>query len=152
MKREELINSPEYCLARIQIDLFNKVDKYMKDNKLTRKKLADQLGVTKGYVSQILNGDADHRISKLVELSLAIGLIPHLQFEKIEDALAVDSLDALVQKYTEIEKSKKVLLENGYMITPIPTFKPPIHKADYDTVLNHLNCIEATDCKSEMCA
>jgi len=120
MKREELIKSPEYCLARIQIDLFNKVNKYMKDNKLTRKKLADQLGVTKGYVSQILNGDADHRISKFIELSLAIGLIPHIQFEKIEDVVALDSEEALVQKYAEIEKSKKVLLDNGYMITPIP--------------------------------
>jgi len=104
MKREELINSPEYWLAKIQIDLFNRVDKYMKENKLNRTNLAEKLGVTKGYISQILNGDADHRLSKIVELSLAIGLVPHIQFERIEDEIALDSTDALVQKYAEIEK------------------------------------------------
>jgi len=29
MKREELIKSPDYWLAKIQIDLFNKVNTYL---------------------------------------------------------------------------------------------------------------------------
>ena len=44
----------------------------MKDKKLNRSQLAKKLGVTKGYITQVLNGDFDHRISKLVDLSLAI--------------------------------------------------------------------------------
>jgi transcriptional regulator with XRE-family HTH domain len=149
MKREELINSPEYWLAKIQIDLFNRVDKFMKENKLNRTNLAEKLGVTKGYISQILNGDADHRLSKIVELSLAIGLVPHIQFEKIEDEVALDTMDALVQKYAEIEKSKKVLLENGYMITTAPTI--PIYKSGYKDGHIELNCKE-DNCTNDMCA
>ena len=85
MKREELIQSKEYWIAKIQIDLFNEVETYMKVNNLTRAQFAEKLGVSKGYVSQILNGEADHRISKLVELALSIGLVPSVSFEKIED-------------------------------------------------------------------
>jgi transcriptional regulator with XRE-family HTH domain len=82
MTHEELLTTPEYWTTKIQIDLYRKVNQYLKDNHITRTELAKRLGVSKGYISQILNGDYDHRISKLVELSLAIGYIPHLVFEE----------------------------------------------------------------------
>lgn len=84
MDREELIKSKEYSLAKIQIDLFNEVEKYMKENNLNRKELAEKFGVSKGYISQILNGNADHRLSKIVELSVGIGLAPVISFKKID--------------------------------------------------------------------
>ena len=82
MTHKELLATPEYWTTKIQIDLYQKVNQYLKDNHLTRTELAKRLGVSKGYISQILNGDYDHRISKLVELSLAIGYTPHLVFEE----------------------------------------------------------------------
>jgi len=42
------------------------------------------LGVTKGYVSQILNGDFNHRLSTLVDLSLAMGKAPVIQFTDLD--------------------------------------------------------------------
>ena len=63
MTREELIQSKEYWMAKLQIDLFNEVESYMKKNGLNRVQFAEKLGVSKGYISQILNGDADHRLS-----------------------------------------------------------------------------------------
>ena len=72
MKREELLNSKEYWLSKIQIDLFNEVEMFMEKNNLNRTQLAEKLGVSKGYISQILNGNADHRISKLIELSYSL--------------------------------------------------------------------------------
>ena len=36
MKREELLNSKEYWLSKIQIDLFNEIEKYMQRNGLNR--------------------------------------------------------------------------------------------------------------------
>lgn len=54
----------------------------MEDNRINRTELAKRLGVSKGYISQVLNGDFDHRISKLVELALFIGYYPHITFEK----------------------------------------------------------------------
>ena len=93
MKREELLNSKEYWLSKIQIDLFNEVEKYMQRNGLNRTQLAEKLGVSKGYISQILNGDADHLISKLVELSLAIGMAPRLSFEDLDTLVKADSFN-----------------------------------------------------------
>jgi transcriptional regulator with XRE-family HTH domain len=97
MKRDDLLNSKEYWLSKIQIDLFNEVNHFMEEKGLNRTQLAERLGVSKGYVSQIMNGDSDHRLSKLVELSLAIGLVPRLSFEQLEknwNNLEVEKMDA----------------------------------------------------------
>ena len=93
MKREELLNSKEYWLSKIQIDLFNEVEKYMQRNGLNRTQLAEKLGVSKDYISEILNGDADHLISKLVELSLAIGMAPRLSYEDLDLLVKADSIN-----------------------------------------------------------
>lgn len=118
MKREELISSKEYWLSKIQIDLFNEVNHFMEKNGLNRTQLAEILGVSKGYVSQIMNGDSDHRLSKLVELSLAIGLVPNLNFEELDKVVNKDALDdnKIIAIYEEIERSKKTLMNNGYLI------------------------------------
>lgn len=84
MTHEELTCTPEYHTTRIQIELYNKVEQYIKDNNLNRSEFAKRLGVSKGYVSQVLNGDYDHRLSKLVELALFIGYKPRVIFEPIE--------------------------------------------------------------------
>jgi len=87
MKREDLIKSPHYWLAHIQSDLYEMMEDYRKKNDLKKKDMADILGVTKGYISQILNGDFDHKLSKLIELSLAFGKIPKLEFVDIDQYL-----------------------------------------------------------------
>lgn len=151
MKREELLESTEYWLAKIQIDLFNEVDKYMKKNKLNRTQLAEILGVSKGYVSQILNGDADHRISKLVELSLAVGVAPRLQFEEMESVVKKDSMDAIIDTYNEIENSKKMLINNGYLIAQCTT--TPKNLNDMDALENVvLTCRHDSSCEPNLCA
>lgn len=91
MDRKELISSKEYWLSKIQIELFNQVSEYLDKNNMKRSELAKKLGVTKGYVSQVLNGDADHRISKVIELSLAIGLVPEVKFKDLEEYINTDS-------------------------------------------------------------
>lgn len=77
---KELQCTPEYWTTRIQLDLYAHLQEYMKENGLNRTQLAQKLGVTKGYITQVLNGDFDHRLSKLVELSLFVGLIPKMEF------------------------------------------------------------------------
>jgi len=123
MKREELIQSKEYWIAKIQIDLFNEVESYMKANNITRAQFAEKLGVSKGYVSQILNGEADHRISKLVELALSIGLVPSVSFEKIQDLLHRDKAGYDNISYSDIERSKNILANLGYLFSNRPVSK-----------------------------
>lgn len=79
----ELTKTKTYWIMKIQNDLFNAVEEYLEANNMTRTQFAEQLGVSKGYVSQILNGEFDHRVSKLVEIMLAIGKVPDLQLKPI---------------------------------------------------------------------
>lgn len=123
MKREELIQSEEYWLAKLQIDLFNEVEAYMKANNLTRTQFAKKLGVSKGYVSQILNGEADHRLSKFVELALAIGLCPNVSFEKIDELLHRDNSPRHDITFHDIERSKNILANSGYLFNSSPVNK-----------------------------
>lgn len=87
MTRKELINSREYWMAQIQISLFQNIDKYLSEKGINKSEFAKQLNVTKGYISQVLNGDFDHRISKLVDLSLAIGMAPIFRFDSLDSIL-----------------------------------------------------------------
>ncbi len=83
MNRNDLVNSPEYWLVKIQTDLYNNVRLYLEQNNMTQTEFAAKLGVTKGYLSQIMNGNFNHSLAKLIEISLAIGKIPVLNFEEI---------------------------------------------------------------------
>lgn len=120
MTREELIQSKEYWLAKLQIDLFNEVEVYMKKNGLSRVQFAESLGVSKGYVSQILNGDVDHRMSKFVELALSIGLVPSITFEKVEDLMTREKSGYFNISCEDIERSKNILSQSGYLFSHKP--------------------------------
>lgn len=64
----------------MRIDLYNALKDYMHQHGINATQLAKKLNVSKGYVSQILNGNFDHKLSKLVELSLAIDKAPIIRF------------------------------------------------------------------------
>jgi transcriptional regulator with XRE-family HTH domain len=80
---KELLKTETYWLTKIQNDLFHAVEEYLENNKMTRTQFAKQLGVSKGYVSQVLNGEFNHRLAKLIEIALAIGKAPVLDFEDL---------------------------------------------------------------------
>ena len=90
MNRVELLKSPEYWLAYMQNSLFNLMESYRLKKKLKKKDLAAEFGVTKGYISQIMNGNFDHKMSKLVELSLACGKVPQIIFVDLEEYIKND--------------------------------------------------------------
>ncbi len=75
MKREEVLKSPEYWKAKTQIELYKLAEKFMAETGRNKSQLAEYLGVSKGYVPQLLNGDYDHRMSKFFELALAFGMV-----------------------------------------------------------------------------
>lgn len=97
MKREEVLKSPEYWTAKTQVELYNLAEKFMADTGRNKSQLAEYLGVSKGYVSQLLNGDYDHRMSKFFELALAFGMVPQIDFVPVEDYVKEDK--CLSEKY-----------------------------------------------------
>jgi transcriptional regulator with XRE-family HTH domain len=84
-KREELESRPEYWLETIQNEIFRQVTAYLKDNNLTQNQFAVQLGVSKGYVSQIMKGEFNYTLKKLIELSLAVGKAPLIIFNPLTE-------------------------------------------------------------------
>lgn len=93
MERKELLQQESYWITKIQLDLYGQIDQYMKSNKLNKTQFAEKLGVTKGYLSQVLNGDFDHKLSRLVRLAMAIGKVPMIEFKNLNDVIETDSHD-----------------------------------------------------------
>jgi len=122
MKREELISSREYWLTKIQLDLFNMIEVYRKENNLNKTQLAEKMGVTKGYVTQILNGDFDHRISKVVELSIMFGKVPFLNFMDVgkykSEELKLPSVISSPTPYPMKPKRRNAIVVNERMKNP----------------------------------
>jgi len=90
LKQEELVKRPEYWLETIQNEIYRQVTTYMKDNNMTQTQLAIQLGVSKGYISQVMKGEFNYTLKKLIELSLAVGKAPVIVFKPLEDLIKSD--------------------------------------------------------------
>lgn len=101
MEREELLKSREYWTTKIRLDLYKLLEDYKRNNNLTVEQIAQQLGVTKGYVSQVLNGDADHKISKLVELALMCGKVPVINYEDLDQYIIDDDIGLCHGRYED---------------------------------------------------
>jgi transcriptional regulator with XRE-family HTH domain len=91
LTRADLLKSNEYWKVHLQNDLYGIIEEHMAKNNLTRTDLAENLDVTKGYVTQILNGEFDHRISKLIDLSLACNKVPLVYYVDIDEFIENDS-------------------------------------------------------------
>lgn len=90
MTREELLRSPEYWFENAQNELYRQVVEYKEKKGINQTELAEELGVTKGYVSQILKGEFNYTLKKLIEISLAVGKIPQIEYKTVADVMAAD--------------------------------------------------------------
>lgn len=146
MKRAELITSKEYVIAEMQLKLLNLIEGYMKKNNLNRNELAQQLQVTKGYISQLLNVSFDHKLSKVVELALACNTMPLLFFTDLDNFVKDDANDKYYELmpivrpiYITYEKSftlnpkinKKSNLPTPLTINKKPSFSVESNKIDF---------------------
>lgn len=85
--QESLLRSEEYWLGHIQDDLYAQVEEYLQKNNLGPAEFAEKLGVSKAYVSQVLNGSFDDKISKLVEIALSAGKAPVIKFLDLDECI-----------------------------------------------------------------
>jgi plasmid maintenance system antidote protein VapI len=83
--REELYQTKEYWLESIQNEIFIQLEDFMQENNLNKAGLAKELGVSRAYITQILNGEFNFSLKKLIELSLAIGKVPNLHFQDMNE-------------------------------------------------------------------
>lgn len=118
MKRENLIRSKEYIVSQIQLNLLNLIGAYKENKNLRDYQLADKLGVSKGYVSQILHATFDHKISKIVDLALACNAVPLIYFVDIEQYVKDDTRDKVyslipVPRAKSINKPRKKIVRRS---------------------------------------
>ncbi|MBI5540313.1 MAG: helix-turn-helix transcriptional regulator [Bacteroidia bacterium] len=100
LKREELLKTPEYWFETIQNEIFRQVSEYLESNEeMNQTKLAEKLGVTKGYVSQVMNGNFNYTLKKLIELSLAVNKAPVIAFQDLNEFVREDQIHRFNMQY-----------------------------------------------------
>lgn len=105
MTREELLKSPAYWTAGLQMELYRQIVAYMERHHMKKSQLAEYLGCTKGYVTQLLNGDFDHKLSKFVELSLAINKIPEITFTDVDEYIVSERNAYIASQISDNEET-----------------------------------------------
>ena len=80
LTQDELLETPDYLLTKYQNEIFRVLHEYMENNRLSQKDVAKKLGVSNAYISQVLNGNFNFTLKKLIELGLAIGKVPKIEF------------------------------------------------------------------------
>ncbi len=107
--KKEIIKSPDYWLTKIQNELFRELTDYMNKNNLNQNDIAKKMNVSRGYINQVLNGNFNFTLKKLIELSLAMNKIPSISFDKIK----IDNLNGHSGKLPDVkaEINKKKLIK-----------------------------------------
>jgi transcriptional regulator with XRE-family HTH domain len=85
LSKKELLSTPNYLLTKYQNEIFRQLVNYMESNNLSQKDIAEKLGVSGSYISQVLNGNFNFTLKKLIELGLMIDKIPNLEFVTIDE-------------------------------------------------------------------
>lgn len=132
MKRKALIKSKEYLISQIQLNLLNLIGSYKDKKQLKDYELAIELGVSKGYVSQLLNATSDHKISKIVELALACNTVPLLYFVDLDKYIENDSKD-LTYELFPISRPRNIAYEVQREISVIMPKSKPLVDFHYDS-------------------
>lgn len=113
---QELLHTDTFWITKIQNDLYNAVEDYLAENNMTRTQFAEKLGVSKGYVTQLLSGEFNHRLTKLIEISLAIGKAPILEFEDLKEVAEKEAKGMVRRKSDYVRRAPfSILVKNGMM-------------------------------------
>lgn len=104
INEKELMQHQEYWLEMVQNNLYVKLRDYMKDNDLNQNQLAEELGFSKGYVSQIMNGNFNFSMSKFIDLALATDHYPKVSFVKKNPVK--ESKTKVIDLYTKKPRKK----------------------------------------------
>jgi transcriptional regulator with XRE-family HTH domain len=111
--KEELLKRPNYLLTKYQNEIYRQLVEYMQTNNLTQKDVAERLGASSAYVSQILNGNFNFTLKKLIEIGVMVGKIPALEFvdvsefQKREKGLNVRSVPSIAKGILKSAPSRK---------------------------------------------
>jgi predicted XRE-type DNA-binding protein len=101
---KDLFKTKGYWMTKIQNDLYGEVSDYLESNEMNQSDFAKELNVSKGYVSQVMNGNFNFTLSKLIDLSLAINKVPFTweNLDKYSDKVAQETFTPVVSIDTKL--------------------------------------------------
>lgn len=79
-KRKEILQSPDYNSARLQIQISEIAKEFMESQNITKTELADYLGCSDNTIKQILSGDFNGTMDELYNLMASLGKITIIIF------------------------------------------------------------------------
>jgi transcriptional regulator with XRE-family HTH domain len=91
INRNELLRTEEYWFEIMQNQIYRALEEYLAREGISQSQLAERLGVTKGYVSQVLNGNFNYSLKKLIQLSLSLDLIPVFELRPLNEFIENES-------------------------------------------------------------
>ena len=77
-------NDWEYLHERALLDITERIVAEMESRGITRSKLADELHVSRAYISQLLGGKPDFTLGTLFKVARALGMKPVIEFKTLE--------------------------------------------------------------------
>lgn len=86
--KERLIRGEGYWMETIQQAIHEALLAYMEKHGLNQTELAGKLGFTRGYVSQLMNGNFNLSQRKIIQLLLKLDMVPDLRIRSMDDYLA----------------------------------------------------------------
>lgn len=89
MERNDLLTSAEYWITKVQTDLCGITRKYERKHRIGT---AKQLGISEQTLCRLLNCAYDQRLSRMVELSIAMGYAPVIEFKRLPDIMKEEQL------------------------------------------------------------
>ena len=92
MKRQDLLETVEYQLAIIQLELYCKLNNYMETNNLTVKEAAKQLDTNKRVINKTLNGEFNYSLETFITLSNKLGYNIEITFSELPTHARGDGL------------------------------------------------------------
>jgi predicted XRE-type DNA-binding protein len=146
--KEELLKSPNYLLTKYQNEIYRQMVSYMRANNLAQKDVAEKLGVSSAYISQILNGNFNFTLKKLIEIGLMIGKIPALEFVEMGEFWRREREGTVVRPTITINinvSMQHISTKNAHF-QHMELYTGTIYKPAIAGVLKNINITELESC------
>lgn len=114
ISKRNLLKHPNYLLSKYQIEIFRQLETYRQQNNLTQKDLAAKLNVSTSYINQVLKGKFNFTLKKLLELGIAIGKIPSIEFLTVEDFWSRNEVKKQNTIIAQLTQESQVLIKVQY--------------------------------------
>jgi transcriptional regulator with XRE-family HTH domain len=128
-----------YWLQKMQNELYLHVKNYLDKKQFTQTKFASEIGKSKGYVSQIMKADFDHKFSTLTEIALSVNKTPWIVWIDLDTYAEnashgtsdLDILENYVRQEKALNEAKEILQEKKATIIPFRNVSESISNYNY---------------------